>query len=78
MALERAVAHVEADPAGAVAASPREVAANQASASRGTTMGAVIREAIKQHASALMDDPSWIDEVEDLQRRLEPLLPPRR
>ena len=39
-------------------------------------MGAVIREAIKQHASALMDDPSWIDEVEDLQRRLEPLLPP--
>ena len=45
---------------------------------KGTTMGAVIREAIKQHASALMDDPSWIDEVEDLQRRLEPLLPPRR
>lgn len=44
---------------------------------KGTTMGAVIREAIKQHASALMDDPSWIDEVEDLQRRLEPLLPPR-
>lgn len=41
-------------------------------------MGAVIREAIEQHASALMDDPSWIDEVEDLQRRLEPLLPPRR
>ena len=25
---------------------------------KGTTMGAVIREAIKQHASALMDDPS--------------------
>ena len=45
---------------------------------KGTTMGAVIREAIEQHASALMDDPSWIDEVEDLQRRLEPLLPPRR
>ena len=45
---------------------------------KGTTMGAVIREAIKQHASALMDDPSWIDEVEPLQRRLEPLLPPRR
>ena len=45
---------------------------------KGTTMGAVIREAIKQHASALMDDPSWIDEVEVLQRRLEPLLPPRR
>ena len=37
LALERAVAHVEADPAGAVAASPHEVAANQASASRGVT-----------------------------------------
>ncbi|MCZ0856633.1 hypothetical protein OHJ16_01030 [Actinomyces israelii] len=41
-------------------------------------MGGVIREAIEQRAKTLMDDPSWIDEVEDLQRRLEPLLPPRR
>lgn len=45
---------------------------------RGITMGAVIREAIKGHAEKLMEDASWLNEVEDLQRRLEPLLPPRR
>ncbi|WP_273117919.1 hypothetical protein [Actinomyces dentalis] len=45
---------------------------------KGTTMGAVIRDAIDQHAKSLMSDPAWVEEVEDLQRRLAPLLPPKQ
>ena len=41
-------------------------------------MGAVIRDSIDQHAKSLMSDPAWVEEVEDLQRRLAPLLPPKR
>lgn len=37
---------------------------------KGTTMGAVIREAVDKHAKSLMSDPAWVEEVEDLQRRL--------
>ena len=44
---------------------------------KGTTMGAVIRDSI-DHAKSLMSDPAWVEEVEDLQRRLAPLLPPKR
>ena len=45
---------------------------------KGTTMGAVIREAVDKHAKSLMSDPAWVEEVEDLQRRLAPLLPPKQ
>lgn len=45
---------------------------------KGTTMGAVIREAVDKHAKSLMNDPAWVEEVEDLQRRLAPLLPPKQ
>ena len=45
---------------------------------KGTTMGAVIREAVDKHAKLLMSDPAWVEEVEDLQRRLAPLLPPKQ
>ena len=45
---------------------------------KGTTMGAVIREAVDNHAKSLMSDPAWVEEVEDLQRRLAPLLPPKQ
>ena len=45
---------------------------------KGTTMGAVIREAVDKHAKSLMSAPAWVEEVEDLQRRLAPLLPPKQ
>ena len=45
---------------------------------KGTTMGAVIREAVDNPAKSLMSDPAWVEEVEDLQRRLAPLLPPKQ
>ena len=45
---------------------------------KGTTMGAVIREAVDKHAKSLMSDPAWVEEVEVLQRRLAPLLPPKQ
>lgn len=42
-----------------------------------TSMGAVIRDAIREYATNRQSEPEWRSKVEDLQRQLADLLPPR-
>jgi len=37
----------------------------------GMTMGAIVREASKKHAKAIVEDPGFQQEVEDLAKRLD-------